>query len=794
MPLAAPDLAVRTLERADQVQDVLAPRAWADAQVEAWLDLGDSANAELPLGGALHAYTARLGLAGPRAEALRMSMLHGLAAPGTPRPLAVEVASAADSRRALEAHLARRRGAALAAGAAAALGRRLQAVSEAVSRCEGDAEACADPLRNAALARAAHATLRAGADARAVRDAVALGRSGAAYAVTPPPGADGDALLVLVTDREAVANDAAAAAAAWEQGGVALVFDAADAAAVARTAAAPLAAVRCDLFVSESGFDDAGFATAVDLWTRAGASHGGVLTLAGVHETLVALGLAYDGDEGRAFARRLGGLAAAVAGERFVWRNDAELALRLGVSVGLQPWRGPVTFAETADGERLRTLARAAEAGLRRLGVDPAQPSALLLRRPSLDDAPAVNATALRARGFTQHEIDAVEATLPHVTTLQAAFSPAVLGGGFLRDVLGAAPGATEDPGFPTLEAAGFTAAEIAEAEAWLFDTPSFADLPGLAPEQAAVFAGGDALGLAARLAMRAAADVHVVPCLDPLSLPADASAADALAAQADAVHAGVRVVRIERAAGAEPPLELPEPDEGPARRPAPIVTERVVERVVERERSRRKLPDRRKGYIQKAAVGGHKVYLHTGEYDDGELGEIFLDMHKEGAAFRSLMNNFAIAVSIGLQYGVPLEEFVDAFVSTRFEPAGEVTGNDSVRSATSILDYLFRELGVSYLGREDLASAAPDGLDRDGLGPAEEPQPAVRYISKGFARGATGDNLVFLAAARSDRNTAANASSPDLCADCGEVAAWPRGSELVCTACGAVHGSRRAE
>jgi ribonucleoside-diphosphate reductase alpha chain len=139
-----------------------------------------------------------------------------------------------------------------------------------------------------------------------------------------------------------------------------------------------------------------------------------------------------------------------------------------------------------------------------------------------------------------------------------------------------------------------------------------------------------------------------------------------------------------------------------------PVVTERVVEKIVERDRSRRRLPDRRKGYIQKAAVGGHKVYLHTGEYDDGEVGELFIDMHKEGAAFRSLMNNFAIAVSLGLQHGVPLDEFVDAFVYTKFEPAGPVTGNDSIKSATSILDYVFRELGVSYLGRDDLANADP--------------------------------------------------------------------------------------
>jgi ribonucleoside-diphosphate reductase alpha chain len=128
-------------------------------------------------------------------------------------------------------------------------------------------------------------------------------------------------------------------------------------------------------------------------------------------------------------------------------------------------------------------------------------------------------------------------------------------------------------------------------------------------------------------------------------------------------------------------------------------------------ERSREKLPHRRKGYTQKAVVGGHKVYLRTGEYDDGKLGEIFIDMHKEGAALRAMMNNFAIAVSVGLQYGVPLEEFVDAFTFTKFEPAGMVQGNDSIKNATSILDYVFRELAVSYLGRNDLAHVEPSEI-----------------------------------------------------------------------------------
>jgi ribonucleoside-diphosphate reductase alpha chain len=171
------------------------------------------------------------------------------------------------------------------------------------------------------------------------------------------------------------------------------------------------------------------------------------------------------------------------------------------------------------------------------------------------------------------------------------------------------------------------------------------------------------------------------------------------------------------------------------------VVTERIVERVIEKIRSheRERLPHRRKSYTQKANVGGHKVYLHTGEYEDGRLGEIFIDMHKEGAAFRSLMNNFAIAISVGLQYGVPLEEFVDAFTFTRFEPAGLVIGNDSIKNATSVLDYIFRELGISYLGRTDLAHVPPPQDEDIGAGSAATPaaEAAITKIaSRGYLRG----------------------------------------------------------
>src|SRR5262245_31593835 len=190
----------------------------------------------------------------------------------------------------------------------------------------------------------------------------------------------------------------------------------------------------------------------------------------------------------------------------------------------------------------------------------------------------------------------------------------------------------------------------------------------------------------------------------------------------------------------------------------AAVAAECIVERIIERAREREKLPSRRKGYTQKASVGGHKVYLRTGEYDDGRLGEIFIDMHKEGAAFRSLMNNFAIAISLGLQYGVPLEEYVDAFTFTRFEPAGLVQGNETIKNATSILDYIFRELAVSYLARNDLAHVDLSEVANTGLRSTDEeleegrnPPPAAKFLSRGLLRGQ--ENRVF--ALRSTGNVA---------------------------------------
>ena len=200
-----------------------------------------------------------------------------------------------------------------------------------------------------------------------------------------------------------------------------------------------------------------------------------------------------------------------------------------------------------------------------------------------------------------------------------------------------------------------------------------------------------------------------------------------------------------------------------PATMRAAIVAERVIERYVSQ---RRRLPDRRKGYTQKASVGGHKVYLRTGEYEDGTAGEIFIDMHKEGAAFRSLMNNFAIAISIALQYGVPLEEFVEAFTFTRFEPSGLVEGNDSIKMSTSILDYIFRELAVSYLGRNDLAHVQPEDLDPSTVGNGKQTeainsatQETMEMVEKLASQGYMRSNLLVVNGGKNGNGAGNNVS-----------------------------------
>ncbi|HVY02797.1 MAG TPA: hypothetical protein VG983_03995, partial [Caulobacterales bacterium] len=354
------------------------------------------------------------------------------------------------------------------------------------------------------------------------------------------------------------------------------------------------------------------------------------------------------------------------------------------------------------------------------------------------------------------------------------------------------------------LAALGFAADAIEAAHAYCCGAGKLAGAPGLKPGDAAVFASEDAAE--AQIALAARLSPFVIGALSARLDLDDERQSGPLAAMAR--EAGLSLVYWERPAAPPPQtFKLVEPlPLAAARAEAPAPTASTLPPnahsipLLSAPAERRRLPDRRKGYIQKATIGGHKVYLHTGEYEDGSLGEIFIDMHKEGAAFRSLMNNFAISISIGLQYGVPLEEYVDAFVFTRFEPAGEVRGNDSIRHATSILDYIFRELAVSYQERKDLAQV--DAFDARGDGIGRKPVDPAQFISRGFARGATPENVVVLAprtaGAPSGRERKTEPAPADgrapqpryeahACPSCGHFTLSRQNSgELHCAACGA--------
>ncbi|MEK9880395.1 MAG: vitamin B12-dependent ribonucleotide reductase, partial [Paracoccaceae bacterium] len=300
------------------------------------------------------------------------------------------------------------------------------------------------------------------------------------------------------------------------------------------------------------------------------------------------------------------------------------------------------------------------------------------------------------------------------------------------------------DPSFDLLRHLGFSRSDIEIANDHVCGTMTLENAPHLKPEHYHVFdcanpcgkKGKRYLSVNSHIYMMAAAQSFISGAISKtINMPNDATIEDCQKAYELSWALGVKANALYRdGSKLSQPLAsaLIEDDDDAAEilesgslpEKAAVLAEKIVEKIVIKEavRSHReKMPERRKGYTQKAVVGGHKVYLRTGEYSDGSLGEIFIDMHKEGAGFRAMMNNFAIAVSVGLQYGVPLEEFVDAFTFTKFEPAGMVQGNDSIKNATSILDYIFRELAVSYLDRTDLAHVKPEGAAFDDIGRGQE-------------------------------------------------------------------------
>jgi len=422
-------------------------------------------------------------------------------------------------------------------------------------------------------------------------------------------------------------------------------------------------------------------------------------------------------------------------------------------TTGVEPDFALVKFKKLAGGGYFKIINQSVPLALEKLGYAAEHIDGIVAwckGHGTLVGCPHLSPAQLRDHGFDDGNIQRIEEMLPGAFDLSMVFNRWTFGDDYLVDKLGIPAPQLAKPDFDLLGALGLTRKQIAEASDYVCGTMTVEGAPHLEQRHLPVFdcankcgrTGARFIAYKAHIDMMAAVQPFISGAISKtINMPNHASIEDVQTAYLHSWRLGLKANAIYRDGsklsqplsatlfdfdedeeiGTEDAtqLDLPVSVDRPAAASAEIA-ERVVVRYLAR---RRRLPQRRRGYTQKATVGGHKLYLRTGEYDDGTLGEVFIDMHKEGAAFRSLMNSFAIAVSLGLQYGVPLEEFVEAFVFTRFEPNGMVMGNDRIKMATSIIDYIFREVAVTYLGRNDLAQVSEEDLRSDGMHTADEPE-----------------------------------------------------------------------
>ena len=512
-------------------------------------------------------------------------------------------------------------------------------------------------------------------------------------------------------------------------------------------------------------------------------------------------------------------------------------------TTGIEPDFAMVKFKKLAGGGYFKIINRTVPEALRQLQYTEDEIEETInyaVGHGTLNNAPAINHETLKEKGFEEEQIELLEQNLKNVFDIRFSFNSYTLGMEFCKEKLNFSEEQLTDMNFNMLTALGFTNDEIDEANTFCCGTMTLEGSPHIKDDHLAVFdcanpcgrIGKRYLSVESHIRMMAAAQPFISGAISKtINMPAESDVEDCNEAYLLSWKLGTKANALYRdGSKLSQPLasklvdedveeEIEQPDNQIDRTIA--VAKEAMNSVV--YGSRNKVPDRRKGYIQKAIVGGHKVYLHTGEYEDGSLGEIFIDMHKEGAFLRSLMNNFAIAISIGLQYGVPLEEYVEAYTFTRFDPAGVVQGNNRIKNATSILDYVFRELAVSYLGRNDLAHA--DNTDVDfslGTG-AEEgtlknneiPWKLVKKVSsQGYLRGQDGLSVVSsngsmetvsaeqapISAAVSTGSTSDQSMSRvqaarmmgyegDACPECGSFTLVRNGTCLKCDTCGATTG-----
>ena len=407
-------------------------------------------------------------------------------------------------------------------------------------------------------------------------------------------------------------------------------------------------------------------------------------------------------------------------------------------TTGIEPDFALVKFKKLAGGGYFKIVNQSVDVALHRLGYPQDQIDAIEAYAKgtgTLLEAPHINRATLKAKGFDDEALAKIEASLPGAFEIPFVFNKFTLGEEFCKEKLGLTDEQLNDWNFSMLrDGLGFTTQQIEEASAHICGRMTLEGAPYLNDEHLAVFDCATPCGKYGTRFIRPIAHIEMMAAAQPfvsgaisktINFPSTASIAEVKHAYRYSWERMIKAVALYRDGsklsqplaasydlGGDTMVDEEITPTQPFQTPMQVA-EKIVYRYIAK---RRRMPERRSGYTQKAIIGGHKVYLRTGEYDNGQLGEIFIDMHKEGAAFRSLMNNFAIAVSLGLQHGVPLEEYVEAFTFTRFEPNGPVVGHQNIKMATSLLDYIFRELAVSYLGRYDLAHVQPS-MEMDAMG-----------------------------------------------------------------------------
>ena len=487
-------------------------------------------------------------------------------------------------------------------------------------------------------------------------------------------------------------------------------------------------------------------------------------------------------------------------------------------TTGVEPDFALVKFKKLVGGGYFRIINTAIPEALHRLGYTQDQIEDIgnhILGHATLKGAPGVHHDALRMLGFDTAALENIENALKSAFDIHFAIAPYVVGRDFCKNRLKATDAQLDDPNFDLLTFLGFTPNQIAQANRYAFGTMTIEGAPHLKPEHLAVFDCANRCGELGTRFIPAQAHVSMMAAIQPLisgaisktiNFPGDATMRDIERMHLSAYKMGLKAIAIYRDGSklCQPlnstkvfDFESIAEDE-----PAAQTTETKAPTGAPHA-NRRKLPSRRSGYTQKASLNQNNIYLRTGEYADGSLGEIFIDMHKEGAAFRSLMNCFAIAVSLGLQHGVPLEEYVDAFVFTRFEPSGPVVGHSTIKFATSIIDYIFRELGITYLGKTELAHVNPDNLPDN----EDDNEFSVPYLP-GFEGRRTPHHLS--SSSQTNQAVSANTHSQqhhhsesrdsrtiarlkgyegDPCPECGNFTMLRNGTCLKCDSCGATSG-----